>query len=71
MKIKKIIQKNKVILFGALLGAVAGFLYWKFIGCKSGTCMITSHPVNSSIYGAIMGGLIFSLFEKKIETVKK
>jgi hypothetical protein len=31
------------------------------VGCSSGTCMITSKPFNSTIYGAIMGYLLFDL----------
>ena len=57
-------QKYKRDLIGITLGAVAGFLYWKFIGCSSGTCMITSKPINSTLYGAIMGFLVAGIFKK-------
>lgn len=57
------IKKNMLTIIGIVLGALGGFLYWKWIGCNSGTCAITSKPLNSTIYGAIMGGLIFSLFK--------
>lgn len=60
-------MRNKILItIGVLLGAILGFLYWKFVGCASGTCAITSKPLNSTIYGAVMGGLLFSLFEKKL-----
>lgn len=54
---------------GALVGLGAGFLYWKEIGCLSGTCIITSSPVNSSLYGAVMGFAASGIFvkEKKYE----
>jgi hypothetical protein len=55
---------NKFIIIGVLLGAIAGFLYWKQIGCTSGTCLITSKWHNSTAYGAVMGGLLFSMFKK-------
>lgn len=42
---------------GVLLGGVAGFLYYHFVGCKSGTCPITGNP-----YLSIIGGSIFGLF---------
>jgi hypothetical protein len=58
-------QKYKSDLIGISLGAVAGFLYWKFIGCASGTCMITSKPINSSLYGALMGFLVAGVFKKE------
>ncbi|MDR2956254.1 MAG: DUF6132 family protein [Prevotella sp.] len=50
---------------GAIAGAVTGYLYWYFIGCESGTCPITASPVNSMIWGTVMGGLLFSLFKKE------
>ena len=59
-----IFQKYKRDLIGITLGAVAGFLYWKFVGCSSGTCMITSKPINSTLYGALMGFLVAGIFTK-------
>ena len=50
---------------GILAGAVGGYLYYHFIGCTSGSCPITSQPVNSTLYGAMMGGLFFSSFKKE------
>ncbi|MEO8068942.1 MAG: DUF6132 family protein [Flavobacteriales bacterium] len=47
-----------VTAIGAVLGAVGGWCYWHFVGCSSGTCAITSHPLNSSLYGTFMGGLL-------------
>lgn len=64
---KKWFNINALYLIGAFTGAVAGFFYWKFVGCISGTCAITSDPVYSTIYGALLGGIFFGLFrsEKK------
>jgi hypothetical protein len=50
-----------------LLGAVGGYLYYAFVGCASGTCAITSSPTISTLYGALMGGLLFSMFEKETQ----
>jgi len=41
-----------------LLGAVVGFAYPRFIGCRTGSCPITSNPYVSTIYGAVLGFLI-------------
>lgn len=49
---------------GVAIGAIAGYLYYFYVGCASGTCAITSKPLNSSLYGAVMGGMIFSMFIK-------
>ena len=50
------------LVIGAVLGGGLGFGYYKFIGCSSGACPLTSHPVVSSIYGAILGALIAMSF---------
>jgi hypothetical protein len=49
---------------GVVVGAITGYLYYFYVGCASGTCSITSKPLNSSLYGAAMGGLIFNMFIK-------
>jgi len=51
-------------LVGVVVGAVAGYIYYAQIGCLSGTCAITSKPLNSTLYGGIMGGLLFNMFVK-------
>jgi hypothetical protein len=56
---------NKMILTGAILGAFAGYLYYRLIGCTSGTCLISSKPLNSTAYFAAMGAILFSLFKKE------
>ena len=37
-----------------VLGALAGYLYYTFIGCN-GSCAITGSPVNSTLYGSLIG----------------
>jgi hypothetical protein len=58
--------KKAIIItgIGIVVGAIAGYLYYYYIGCASGTCSITSRPLNSSLYGALMGGLVFNMFVK-------
>jgi hypothetical protein len=62
---RKWIFNNKIILAGAVLGALAGYLYYRLIGCSSGTCLISSRPINSTVYFALMGAILFSLFKKE------
>ncbi|MGO4821210.1 MULTISPECIES: DUF6132 family protein [unclassified Flavobacterium] len=50
---------------GIVIGAIAGYAYYHFVGCASGTCAITSKPLNSTLYGSLMGGLLFNMFVKK------
>jgi LytS/YehU family sensor histidine kinase len=49
---------------GVVVGLIAGYAYYYFIGCASGTCAITSKPLNSTLYGGLMGGLLFNMFVK-------
>jgi len=49
-----------VTVVGTIIGAAGGFLYWKYYGCVNG-CTITSKPVNSSLYGALLGFLFSNL----------
>ncbi|HMU12735.1 MAG: hypothetical protein JST41_11865 [Bacteroidetes bacterium] len=48
---------------GAALGAAAGWFYWYQWGCTNG-CAITGNPMNSTLYGALLGGLLFNSFKK-------
>jgi len=64
----KLLLKYKMTLAGIALGAVAGYAYYHFVGCASGTCAITSNPVNSTLYGALMGALLLNTFEKDNST---
>jgi len=55
-------KKMIKIVIGVAAGAVLGFLYYRFIGCASGTCKIASNLYISTIYWAVLGGLIGSSF---------
>ncbi|WP_081711701.1 hypothetical protein [Flavobacterium enshiense] len=60
-------MKNKTALLwliGCIIGTVAGYFYFLYFGCQ-GSCAITSSPVNSTLYGTVMGGLVFSMFDTK------
>ncbi len=57
-------KKYVWLVIGGVAGAIAGYAYWYYIGCMSGSCPITSSPLNSSIYGAVMGLLTVNLFQK-------
>ncbi|NVK27644.1 MAG: hypothetical protein HWE14_06350 [Flavobacteriia bacterium] len=50
---------------GSITGALAGFAYYYFYGCESGSCAITSNPWRSSGYGVMMGVLLFDGLHKK------
>lgn len=62
MKIKN--KKTKIIIYSAstLIGLIAGFVYYKTIGCNTGSCTIKSSPILSSCFGGILGFLISNIF---------
>jgi phage shock protein E len=59
------IIKYKLTIIGVLVGAIGGYLYYYNVGCTSGTCMITSKPLNSTLYGSLMGGLLLNTLKKE------
>ena len=58
-------KRNILYIIGAVTGGLAGFFYWKYVGCATGTCKITSSPINSTIYFSMMGSLLFGMFKKQ------
>jgi hypothetical protein len=44
----------RMVLF-VLGGAILGFGYYRIVGCRTGTCPITSSPYISTLYGALIG----------------
>ncbi len=63
LNMKKWLVNNRLTIIGAILGAIGGFLYYYFIGCASGTCAITSSPINSTLYFAVLGALLVSILK--------
>lgn len=61
----KFLKNNLAYILGGVAGAIAGYLYWRFVGCSTGTCPITSSPLNSALYGTVMGVLFGGFFRKK------
>jgi hypothetical protein len=54
-------------LIGIVIGAAGGFIYYKTVGCSTGSCPITSNPWLSIIWGTVLGYLFGSMFNKKIK----
>ena len=62
-KLKTFLKKDFPVFIGVFVGAVGGYLYYRFVGCASGVCAITSNPYISTFYGGVIGGLLGSLFK--------
>lgn len=65
LNLKKFVKENALVIIGVIVGATGGYLYYHYVGCASGSCAITSKPINSTVYGAIMGGLLLSILKKE------
>ncbi len=48
-------RKNLTKLVLTVIGAGAGYAYYHFVGCATGTCPITGNPYISTMYGGLMG----------------
>ncbi len=49
----------------AVIGGIAGYSYYHYIGCASGTCAITGNPYISTLYGMAIAMLLVNSPKKK------
>jgi len=68
---KEFARKYIVSIIFATAGSIGGFLYWKFVGCTSGTCIIKSVWYFSTLYGLVLGWVAGGLAEDIIMKFKK
>jgi hypothetical protein len=45
-------------ILGTVLGGLAGFGLYRYIGCADGTCLIASSPWGSVVYCMILGFVV-------------
>jgi len=55
--VRNLFLKYWPVIFFVAAGLAGGFLYWRFIGCNSGSCPITSDWHISSFTGGLIGYL--------------
>ncbi len=67
MDILASLKNQKLILIGAILGAIIGFFYWKEVGCLTGSCAIKSVWYNMTAYGLVLGGLFGSIIQEQFK----
>jgi hypothetical protein len=53
-------RKFLKLSIGILAGSIAGFIYFRFVGCNTGVCPITSHSYSTIAIGGLLGYLIVS-----------
>ena len=64
------LTKYKWKLVGIFIGALAGFAYWYYIGCTSGTCPIQSNWHISTLYGGLIGYVLPNIRKKEESTTE-
>lgn len=52
-----------ITVISIVTGGIVGFLYWKFVGCSSGTCPIKSVWYFSTLWGMVAGYLVGDLIQ--------
>lgn len=68
--VMEILKTKKLALVFLVLGAIGGFLYWRFVGCTSGTCPIKSVWYWSTLWGAAFGYLVGDMLNDFILKIK-
>jgi H+/Cl- antiporter ClcA len=68
---KEYLRKHLIIVIGTIAGALGGYLYWKYVGCQSGTCPIKSVWYLSTLWGLVMGYLVGSIIEELLMKVRE
>lgn len=56
-------MKKLLVVTGVFTGGIIGYMYWKYAGCVTGTCPITSNKYISITYGGVLGALLFSIIK--------
>jgi hypothetical protein len=63
MDMKHILKKKYVkTILGVSAGLVFGAVYYRLVGCKTGSCPLTSTVFRSMAYGGLMGFLVSQMF---------
>ncbi len=71
MQLKNFFKKHSLPVILTMTGAVGGFLYWKLVGCNSGTCPIQSVWYWSTLWGAAVGYLAGDFIRDLLKKRKK
>jgi membrane associated rhomboid family serine protease len=71
MELKRIFRSKRIQIIFLIAGAISGFLYWRFVGCTSGTCAIKSVWYWTTLWGAAMGYLVGDFISDIIQKRKK
>ena len=68
---KQFFEKHKIAIILIIPGIVAGYLYWKYVGCTSGTCPLTSNWHSMVFFGGLIGYFVGDSIDDLINKKKK
>ncbi|HEX9402655.1 MAG TPA: DUF6132 family protein [Anaeromyxobacter sp.] len=58
MRVGGLFRRHARTAGGIAAGAIGGALYAHFIGCQTGTCMLTSNVWTAALFFGFMGGVV-------------
>ncbi len=64
------LRKHLLEIIFAVAGAIGGFLYWRFVGCQTGTCPIKSVWYMSTLFGIVLGYLAGGIIDEIVVKIK-
>ena len=62
ISVKENLKNWLIPLLFTVGGALVGLAYYYFVGCATGSCAITSNPINSMVYMGLIGWLLSGVF---------
>jgi hypothetical protein len=68
---KRMFRNKGIPIILSIIGAIGGFLYWKFVGCNNGSCIIKSVWYWSTLWGATVGFLFGDIINGFVKTKKR
>ncbi len=58
-------KPSKKQILWSVVGAAAGYAWYYFVGCTTGSCAIGSNPYISTMYGGVVGFIASGGIDRK------
>jgi len=67
---KDFINKHKFGFILVIPGIIGGYLYWRYVGCMSGTCPIKSNWYLMVLFGGLIGYFLGDILDDYLKKKK-